>query len=280
MAHLVQACLLVMAVITATFLPFVAGGYDPLAEPLSAIAWALGRISLLLVPIGGFWLWASVKHPSGAKSLGWLTWVTLGACALISVLMTLIAFASSGSILLAVGIAVIAGMLNIRLMRRLRAAQAGLPLPRLTAAILTVAPTVVFAAQSVLVDQITTHARNRVIASSAPLIAEIERYHARHGAYPVSLFSIYGDCKPSILGVERYHYEPSGDAYNVIFKEPSLGFGTKRFVVYNPRDKQRVTVHEQDRLLLDDAGLDADNAGYTIVQPLPQPHWKAFLFLS
>ena len=32
--------------------------------------------------------------------------------------------------------------------------------------------------------------------------------------------------------------------------------------------------------LLDEAGLDADIADYTIVQPLPQPHWKALLFLS
>jgi hypothetical protein len=65
------------------------------------------------------------------------------------------------------------------------------------------------------------------------------------------------------LRVERYHYERSGDGYNVIFREPSLDFGMRRFVVYNPLDRQRVTVHEQDRLLLDDAGLDADNAGHT-----------------
>lgn len=82
------------------------------------------------------------------------------------------------------------------------------------------------------------------------------------------------------MGVQRYHYEPSGDAYNVIFEEPSPIFGLRRFGVYNPRDKQRLTVHETDRLLLDEAGLDADNAGYTIVQPLPQPHWKLFTFRS
>ena len=76
------------------------------------------------------------------------------------------------------------------------------------------------------------------------------------------------------------HYEPSGDTYNVIFKEPSLDFGIRRYVVYNPRDAQRVTLHEQDRLLLDEAGLDADNAGLTVVQALHQPHWKVFLFLS
>jgi hypothetical protein len=39
-------------------------------------------------------------------------------------------------------------------------------------------------------------------------------------------------------------------------------------------------VHKKDRLLLDERELDADNAGYTVVQPLPQPHWKVFLFLS
>ena len=37
----------------------------------------------------------------------------------------------------------------------------------------------------------------------------------------------------------------------------------------NPRDRHRVTVHEQDRLLLDEAALDADNAGYTIVRVAP-----------
>jgi hypothetical protein len=66
----------------------------------------------------------------------------------------------------------------------------------------------------------------------------------------------------------------------MIFREPSLDFGMRRFVVYNPLDRQRVTAHEQDRLLLDDAGLDADNAGHTVVRALPQTHWKVFLFLS
>jgi hypothetical protein len=32
--------------------------------------------------------------------------------------------------------------------------------------------------------------------------------------YPESLFSIWGDYKPSIVGVERCHYERSGDGYN------------------------------------------------------------------
>jgi hypothetical protein len=154
------------------------------------------------------------------------------------------------------------------------------PVPRLVPAIVVVAPIVVLTAQTVLVDVVATRARERVIAKAAPLIDEIEMYRARRGTYPESLFSIWGDYKPSIVGVERYHYERSGDGYNVSFREPSLDFGVRRFVVYNPLDRQRVTVHESDRLLLDEGGLDADNAGYTVVRPLPQRHWKLFLFLS
>jgi hypothetical protein len=54
-------------------------------------------------------------------------------------------------------------------------------------------------------------ARNRVLANATALIDEIERCRNRHGRYPDSLFSIWGDYKPSIVGVERYHYERSGD---------------------------------------------------------------------
>ena len=274
------ACAIVSGVIVATFLPFLPGGHDPLAVPLSAMAWALGRVGLLLVPVGGLWLWVSRRQVSLSAPPFWLVWITLGACVVIAVVTVLIAFAASGSQLLAAMTAAATGLLTIRLGRRIRAIQTGMSIPRTPAAILVVAPLVVVTAQTFLVDAVTVQARNRAIANCVPFIAEIERYRARRGAYPESLFSVWGDYKPSVVGIDRYHYERSGEAYNVIFKEPSLGFGTRRFVVYNPRDRHRVTVHEQDRLLLDEAALDADNAGYTVVQSLPQPHWKVFLFLS
>jgi hypothetical protein len=239
------------------------------------MAWVLGRAGLLLVPIGALWLWAFTRYAPGSRPLAWVARVTLGASVLVSLVMILAAMAFSGP-LLSLGTAVIAGLIAVGLSRRLRV---GLLIPRVAAAAMIVAPIVVLGAQSVLTAPITSWGRDRVIANAAPLIAEIERYHARHGAYPVSLFSLYGDYKPAIMGVQRYYYEPSADAYNVIFEEPALGIG-RRFVAYNPRDKQRITVHETDRLLLDEAGLDADNAGYTIVQPLPPPHWKLFTFRS
>lgn len=280
MPHLVLGCLAVTAVVAATFLPFASGGYDPLTVPVSMVAWALGRVGLLLVPVGGIWLLASLQGNSRVRRFGWLRRITLAVCFVISLAMVFIAFASSGSILFALAAGLVAGLLDFRLVRHMQGVQAGMPLSRSTAVGLTVAPLVVLATQSVLIGPITQQARNRAIANSEPLIVEIERYRSRNGAYPQSLFSIWGDYKPSVMGIERYHYEPMGDSYNVIFKEPSLPFGTRCFVVYSPRDKQRVTVHEQDRLLLDEAGLNADNASNTIVRPLPQAHWKVLLFLS
>jgi hypothetical protein len=277
MAPLAWACTIVTGVIAIAFLPFAAGGYDPMAAPLATMAWVLGRVGLLLVPIGLLWHWALSRDRTARPR--WLIRLSAGACVLILGVMSVIAFAASGSLLLAIGTAAVATRVVARLARHLRRHPAT-PMPRVVPVLVTVAPILVLAAQTMLVDAAATRARDRVIANAAPLIEEIERYRTRRGTYPESLFSIWGDYKPSIVGVERYHYERSGDGYNVIFREPSLDFGMRRFVVYNPLDRQRVTVHESDRLLLDEAGLDADNAGYTLVRVLPQPHWKLFLFLS
>jgi hypothetical protein len=275
MANIVWAFLIVAAVITATFLPFFPGGYDPLSKPIAGMAWTFGRVGLLLVPNGVLWLLFSERSGAGVGPRGWLVWLTLATCILVALALVLVAFAFGP--LLAVGTGTIAGLLIIRLVRHLRvAAPVGWALP----CVLMVAPLTVLTVQLALIEPIASRARSRVITNSAPLVAEIERYHARNGAYPVSIFALYGDVKPGVVGVQRYYYEPSGDAYNLIFEEPSPAFGFRRFVVYNPRDRQRLTVHETDRLLLDDAGLDADNAGYTIVEPLPQPHWKLFTFRS
>lgn len=275
MASIVRAFFVVTIAVAATFLPFFPGGYDSLSNPLSEIAWAFGRAGLLLVPAGGIWLLFSTISGDSIGLRGWLVWLTLGACVLVALVLVLVAYASGP--LLAVGTGAIAGLLILRLVRHLRAAA---PADRKVAGLLMIVPILVLAVQSACIEPIASRARSRVIANSAPLIAGIERYRARHGAYPASIFALYGDVKPAVVGVQRYYYEPSGDSYNLIFEEPSPAFGLRRFVVYNPHDKQRLTVHETDRLVLDDAGLDADNAGYTIVKPLPQPHWKLFEFRS
>ena len=54
--HLVRLGGLVMLIVLCTFYPFLPGGYDGLAVPLSAMAQTFGMVGLLLVPIGVSWL--------------------------------------------------------------------------------------------------------------------------------------------------------------------------------------------------------------------------------
>jgi len=53
-AHVFIIIGLVTVMMLSTLLPFLPGGYDPLAAPLSAMAQTFGKVGLLLVPIGIF----------------------------------------------------------------------------------------------------------------------------------------------------------------------------------------------------------------------------------
>ena len=274
MASFVYTIGTVTVVVGATFLPFLPGGHDPLARPLSTMAWVLGRVGLLFVPIGMGWLWMSSRHVAGAVPPRWLARLTIGACVFVALVMSLVAFSSSG-VLLAVGVAALAGRWIVHLARRVRTPIG--TVRRMEPAIMTVAPLIVLAVQTAFGDTVATIARDRVIANGAMLIDDIEQHRVRHGVYPESLLSVVPDYKAGIVGVDRYRYESNGAAYNLLFEEPSLAFGTQRFVVYNPLDEQRFFSHDQDRVRLDGDELEA-NRGHRAIVSLAQPHWKVFLF--
>ncbi|HKX46752.1 MAG TPA: hypothetical protein VJP77_08620, partial [Planctomycetota bacterium] len=119
--------------------------------------------------------------------------------------------------------------------------------------------------------------RERAIANAAPLIEALEGYRARHGRYPTSLLALHGDVDPGVVGVERYRYEPSGDAYNLVFEQPALDLATQELVVYNPRDEHVATGHALD--LLEFTGRDLElRRGHYAEHAARQPHWKYFWF--
>ena len=79
--------------------------------------------------------------------------------------------------------------------------------------------------------------------------------------------------------IEAYHYEPSGDAYNLFFEQFSDRFGTREFVMYNPRNQQAMTSHKMDRLQLSPQELVLEQTrGHYAVHDASQPHWKYFWF--
>lgn len=245
MRHWIGAAAATLGIVVITLRPFLPGEYDVLAEPMSLMARAFAFFGLAAVPFafsraGRFVL-------AGA---GFLT-------ALSSVVM--------GSLTLAILTLAMWALVVFRVR------------PRVPVPYMLLVPPAAFLLQWQLLSPAVEFSRTRAIANAAPLIADIEAYRARHGHYPMSLLATQRDYKPRIVGVDRYRYEPSGRAYNVLFELPSITLGTQEIVVYNPLDEQQATAHPMDILRYTAEHLERTR-GYYASQAAPQQHWKYFWF--
>jgi hypothetical protein len=140
-------------------------------------------------------------------------------------------------------------------------------------------PMLALAAQLALVAPMTRASRDRAIANASAFIDDIEQYHARHGRYPASLQAQNRDYYPDVVGVERYIYVPQGDSYNLSFEQPRFlldRFGTREWVVYNPRDEHRVYSHTA--WLLPPPEVAEPSQGWYASGETGYAHWMYFLF--
>jgi hypothetical protein len=141
-------------------------------------------------------------------------------------------------------------------------------------------PTIVLLFQLTLAIPLTEFSRNYAIARSAEFIHDIEAYRTAHGHYPRSLLATWKDYYPSIVGVEKFHYAPSVDAYDLFFEQPRFlldNLGTREFVVYNPLDEHKIISHTSWILLLPPEELQVTQGWYT-AHDAASPHWKYFWF--
>jgi hypothetical protein len=153
----------------------------------------------------------------------------------------------------------------------------GRNLSRAIPAALILAPLLVVLFRMVIVEAAGARGRDRAIANAAELIGDIEGFRDRTGAYPLALSSLWPDYFPGIIGIERYRYEPNGEAYNLYFEYPSTAFGLREIVMYNPRGEQDFSSHAFDLLRLSAAEIRRQR-GYFRSEALPQANWKRFLF--
>jgi hypothetical protein len=86
---------------------------------------------------------------------------------------------------------------------------------------------------------------------------------------------VWPDIWPEVAGIPQFHYEPHGEGYNLVFEQFVYTFGTREFVVYNPRGEHVMTSHALDLLELSSASLDRARGFYAVVDA-PQPGWKYF----
>lgn len=262
----------------ATLVPFFPGRHDALAVPLSTMAQVFGLVGLLLVPVGAFWVACGYSTRLASKQYG-IAIAALIASTIVWLLSSLGALVASGA-LLGAAVVVLWIYIVIRVCPRLRRLKtAPPPGPSPVAFYLLIVPAAVALLQMALVAPAIEFSRNRAIQNAAPLIAEIEQHRAANGRYPSSLLSVNADIHPDIIGIDKYHYEPSGEAYNVMFEQPALHFGTREFVVYNPLDQQTVTSHKLDRLQLTPSELVLEHSrGHNAVHNAGHPHWKYYWF--
>ena len=265
-------------IVVVTLLPFLPGRYDSLAIPLSLMSQIFGTAGLLLVPAGALWAAAGCWGRLATKHYG-IAMAALVVASLVWAMVSLGALVSSGFLLALCAVAF--WILLVRsILPRLKALKS--PPPRVRSAApfyLMIVPLAVAAAQMVVTAPAIEFSRNRAIRNSAPLIAAIEQYRSVNGRYPPSLMSVWADYLPGMVGIEEYHYEPSGDAYNLFFEQFALRFGTREFVMYNPLDEHAMTSHKMDRLQLSPQELALEQRrGHYAVHDAAHPHWKYFWF--
>jgi hypothetical protein len=263
-------------IVLVTLLPFMPGSYDPLSVPLSAMARVSGFAGLLFVPVGALWT-ASAYWPRLSERDYAFAVTALIVWSIVSGILSMAAFALVGLLLGVVTLA-LAAYAVFSMRRWIATLRTARPARRRAPALyVLIVPLAVFLVQQALVPRAVEFSRDRAIRNADLLIADIERHRTARGTYPSSLLSVWKDYSPSVIGIERYHYEPSGDAYNLLFEQPAADLATREFVVYNPRDEQVATGHAMDLLEYSTEQLER-RRGYFAVHQTPHAHWTYFWF--
>jgi hypothetical protein len=280
--HLVRLGGIVILLAVCMFYPFLPGDYDAMAIAVSTIAQIIGTVGLLFVPIGVPWLIYEVRT-HGVQKPGKSYYFAIAS--LIATLILVIVMILSMFVIIGISFAALTFALGFYVLSRLiprvkalkqaqSAAINAAPLYLLFIPIASLLIQVAFAAPA------TESSRNRAIGMSGELINEIEKHHALHGRYPSSLLAVWKDYDPSVVGIEKYHYAPNGDAYNLFFEQPRFildNLGTREFVVYNKLDEHVMTSHAAWILGSTPEQLEA-RQGWYAVHDASSPHWKYFWF--
>jgi len=252
--------------------PFISGGYDRLAGPLSTMTQVFGIVGLPLALVGLLWF----VMPRRRFVFAIASMVVGTFVAVILVLFATLSVGNAFGILtLAVWVYIV--IQRIPKLKHLKNEDADdfnfAPLYLITL------PTLTLIFQLILATPMTRWSRSHAISNANEFIGDIEEYHAQHGHYPLSLQAQNKDYYPDIVGVEKYLYAPQGNVYNLSFEQPRFlldRFGTREWVVYNPRDEHRIYSHTA--WLLPPPEQADPSQGWYASGDTGHLHWKYFLF--
>lgn len=271
LTHISNQVIVLTVLILGIIYPFMSGDFDSIAMPLSTIIQGFGILGIILSLLGLIWL----VFPGKYKIFASISIYTFG---FLLIVFAFFAYLTSGK-LLSIGILLILGLplLKFRLgiMKSLkRETIAFVPI------YLIVLPLTILVIQFLIAAPVTDWSRNRTIFNATEYIRDVENFKTKNGYYPKTLQAMYKDYYPNTVSVEKFHYLPFGDSYNISFEQPRFFFdiiGTKEWVVYNPKDEHRVYSHTSWFLLLSPEESQRSQGWYSSVDN-KNKHWKSFLF--
>lgn len=285
--HWLLIPIITLLIIFGIFLPFLPGKYDYLAVAVSSVLQVVSFLSLLYVPIGILWLiYELSRRKRGGNGNSKKVGFAIAALVVLSLSVTvavLVAFGGIGSFRGSAifGMGLLTGYLYLffsRIVPEIRKMRNNDSL-KLSPIIsyLIIIPLVVVFTRTAFIIPATEYSRNRAIEQSKLLIADLEAYYEKNGKYPVSLQGLWNDYAPGVIGIERYYYEPNGNAYNLFFEQFTYDLSVREVVMYNKRDEHVIRSHPSFIFSLDQEEF-ARYQGYFFADELAEPHWKYFWF--
>lgn len=266
---MIPAILLAAVLCLVMVLPYLPGRFDASAATFSRVVQVTSYASLLMVPVGLAWM------ASRRRSRLWhrLALVLAGLVALVMI----VGAASMNQLAVGVMLGVGAILLLWTAYRRSRTDSEDVghrrnPIPFCLVGV----PLILVTFRGTVLPRAADWSRDRAIQQSAPLIDAIESFRQRRGHYPVSLQSQNPDFPTGVVGIERFHYEPNGEAYNLFFVRPHIGLDAEEAVVFNPRDEHYFTSHALDILQYDGEELNRRRGDRRRTR-LAHPRWISVL---
>ena len=263
---------IVLAILTMGMIyPFLSGEYDSLAMPLSIIIQGVGVAGLLLSVTGIFWFIIPGKFRFFAKTSVYLASV-------LTLIFTFLAYLLAG-IVFGVFLFAIFAMIVLRMNKTLNKHIREESFSFVPVSMIAI-PLYLLIIQLIIAKPITDQSRERTITNAGEYIQDIESFQSKYGYYPKAIQAMYKDYHPQTIGVEKFHYLPCNHSYNISFEQPRFlldRIGTREWVVYNPKDEQRVYSHTSWFLLLPPEESEIQQGWYSS-ENTGIKHWKSFLF--
>jgi hypothetical protein len=267
---MIPAILLAAVLCLVMVLPHLPGRFDASAATFSFVVQVAAYVSLLMVPVGLAWMVSRRR----ARLWHRLALVLAGLVAFVITITAVSVNQLAIGVMLGVGAIPLLRTAYVRSRADLdHAGHKGNPIPFY----LVCVPLILVTFRVTVLPSAAGWSRDRAIQHSATLIAEIESFRQRRGHYPVSLQSLNRDVPTGVVGIERFHYEPNGEAYNLFFVRPHIELDAMEVVLFNPRDEHRFASHELDILQYDGEQLDLRRGDRRRTR-LAHPYWISILF--